>query len=153
MLLLRRWQPADARAVFELHNRALEAVDAHAGNGPWDDDLHHVTEVYLDSGGEFLVGELDGVIVAMGALRRLDPGTAELTRMRVDPVHWRRGIGRALLNALEARARELGVSRLTLTTTAGQTAAQRLYESTGYRLSGHGSQGRFALLHYAKELT
>ena len=41
------------------------------GNGPWDDDLHHIEAEYIDTGGEFSVGIIDGRIVAMGALKRL----------------------------------------------------------------------------------
>lgn len=152
MLTIRRWQPEDEPAVFDLHNRSLHAVDAHAGNGPWDDDLHHVPAVYLEAGGEFLVGVLEDEIVAMGALRQIDDGTAEVTRMRVDPAHWRRGFGRAMLEALEARAAELAYRRLVLGTTSGQTAAQRLYEQAGYTRCGTSRHGRFTVLHYEKRL-
>jgi hypothetical protein len=58
---------------------------AHLGNGPWDDDLHEIEAAYLRSGGEFLVGVLDGKVVAMGTLRRISPGKAEIKRMRVGP--------------------------------------------------------------------
>ena len=75
-LHIRRYREADHDAVWALHNLALHQVGAHAGNGPWDDDLHHVPAEYLDSGGEFLVGVVDARIVAMGALKRLGPDRA-----------------------------------------------------------------------------
>jgi len=131
-LIIRRYRDADHDAVWNVHNAALNAVDAHGGNGPWDDDLHAIPSVYLEAGGEFLVGELDGRVVATGAIVRRDDQTAEITRMRVHPDVWRCGFGRAILLRLEARAAELGYRHLRLETTAGQTAAQALYRAHGY---------------------
>src|SRR4051794_18882364 len=116
MLQIRRYQSGDHDQVWNLHNIALWQVGAHAGNGPWDNDLHDIEEVYLNNGGEFLVGVLDGQIVAMGAIRRITPDKAEVKRMRVHPDHQRRGFGRQILTALEDRARELGYHTLTLDT-------------------------------------
>jgi len=151
-LIIRRYCEADHDAVWDLHNAALEAVDAHGGNGPWDDDLHRVREAYLERGGEFLVGEVDGRIVAMGALERTDAEDAEVVRMRTHPDFWRRGFGRAILTRLERRAAELGCRRLHLHTTAGQTAARGLYEASGYRLTGRTHWKRFEVLRYEKDL-
>ncbi len=77
-LTIRRFGAADHDAVWAVHNLALHQVGAHAGSGPWDDDLHHVEEVYLRSGGEFLVGECGGQVVAMGALRRVSDAEAKV---------------------------------------------------------------------------
>ena len=59
-LRIRRYEPRDKRAVRRLHDDALNEVGAHLGSGPWDDDLDEIESVYLDQGGEFLVGVLDG---------------------------------------------------------------------------------------------
>lgn len=86
-LLIRRYHAADHDAVWDLHNLALLAVDAHlAVNGPWDEDLHHIEEVYLARRGEFLVGLVDGRIVAMGALRQIDERWGQVKRAR--QLHW-----------------------------------------------------------------
>jgi ribosomal protein S18 acetylase RimI-like enzyme len=151
-LSVRRYREGDHDAVWALHNVALHHVGAHVGNGPWDDDLHRVAETYLEGGGEFLVGEADGAIVAMGALRRRDATRGDITRMRVHPTHQRRGVGRAILAALEARAVELGYTTLFLDTTEQQTAAQRLYESSGYQETGRAEQFGFRVIHYRKQL-
>lgn len=60
VLQIRRYRSGDQQAVWELHNLALQQVGAHAGNGPWDGDLHDIERTYIDAGGEFLVGEIDG---------------------------------------------------------------------------------------------
>lgn len=108
-----------------------EKLAHNAGHGPWDDDLHNIEETYLKGDGEFLVAELDGEIVAMGALRASGTGRAELKRMRVNPRYQRRGLGELILEQLETRARELGVRILQLDTTVAQTAAQHLYRKHG----------------------
>jgi GNAT superfamily N-acetyltransferase len=131
-LTLRRYRDADHDAVWQLHNLALEAVGAHGGQGGWDDDLHRVGEAYLDAGGEFLVGECEGKLVAMGALLPVSGELARIKRMRVHPSFQRRGFGRRVLRALIDRARHDGYARLELDTTTLQTAAHRLYESEGF---------------------
>ena len=148
---VRRYGPADREAVRRLHDEALNAVGAHLGPGEWDRDLDAIESVYLQSGGEFLVGELEGRIVAMGALRRDPEGRAWITRMRVAPDLQGRGIGQTLLNRLHSRAAELGYDTLYLNTTVQQVAAQRLYESTGYRRVGQGTVGPFRCLFYERK--
>ena len=82
--------------------------------------------------GAFLVGYLDGVAVCCGGIKRLDERACELKRMYVAPDVRGRGVARALLEALEQRARRLGYSVARLDTGPKQPAAQRLYESAGY---------------------
>jgi len=130
---VRRYDHADHDAVVQLHHEALGATGAHLGPGPWDADLKRIDEVYLADGGEFLVATLDGEIVAMGALRRIEDEVAEIKRMRTAPAHQRRGLGRQVLICLERRAWELGYRRLCLDTTEKQFAARQLYETAGYR--------------------
>jgi len=150
---IRRYEPADHDAVWALHNLALNRVNAHGGNGAWDNDLYHVGEVYLGGGGEFLVGVLQGRIVAMGALRRADAECAEIKRMRVHPDVQRRGYGSAILHALEARAVELGYRTLSLDTTTRQTAAHAFYRRHGYRDIGRDRYAEFELILYQKSLS
>lgn len=82
--------------------------------------------------GAFVVAYVDETAVGCGAIRRLDEATAELKRMYVDPSVRGRGIGRALVDALEREARRLGVTRIVLETGTRLTPAIRLYESMGY---------------------
>jgi ribosomal protein S18 acetylase RimI-like enzyme len=116
-------------------------------------DLHEVEKVYFENGGEFLVGVLDGVVLAMGAFKRTDETRVEITRMRIHPDAQRRGYGQLILSALEARAREMGYATLHLETTVQQTAAQGLYERNGFVQTGTGRYEDFVLLRYEKPLT
>ena len=151
-LSFRRYEPSDFDQVWRLHKVALVDAGADAGEGPWEDDLRAIDDAYLASGGDFLVGEYQGRVVAMGALRRVGPADGEIARMRVRPELQRRGIGRALLELLETRAVEMGVRHLSLDTTAVQRAAQRLYESSGYTKVGEGERLGLVIYLYEKEL-
>ena len=151
---IRRYGESDHDEVWSLHNVALQEISgAHAGNGPWDDDLHHIKETYLDGGGEFVVGVEGGRIVAMGALKRSSSDRAEIKRMRVHPDSQRRGFGRAVLQRLEARAVELGYTALHLDTTVQQISAQKLYIHSGYAETGRDRFGSFDVILYEKSLT
>lgn len=135
MLHIRQYQLSDLAAVWNLHHLALQHIDADAGIGIWDDDLHDIENVYLANGGEFLVGECEQQVVAMGALQRVTVGKAEIRRMRVHPAHQGRGYGNAILDALETRAVQMGYEVLVLDTTVKQEVAQSLYRNRGYHVS------------------
>ena len=147
---IRRYRSSDRSAVWELHNLALSQIRAHPGNGLWGRDLQSVEAVYLATGGEFYVGVIDEHIVAMGALKRLTDGCAEIVRMRIHPRVQRRGLGAQMLRALERSARSRGVSVLIARTTIGQMAARRLYSGHGYREIGSRREGAFEVLTFEK---
>jgi putative acetyltransferase len=88
---------------------------------------------HLEGGqGVFLVARDDGRAVGCGAIRLLDPMTAEAKRMYVEPDQRGKGIGRAILAGLEAAAKQLGVSRLVLETGIHQHEALSLYRRAGF---------------------
>ena len=147
---IRRYRPSDKRAVRRLHDDALNEVGAHPGAGPWDDDLDDIEGVYLDSGGEFLVGILEGEVVAMGVIRRVSPDAAEVKRMRVRPGLQGRGYGQTLLDALHRSAANLDYTTLHLDTTVQQRAARHLYTKNGYREAGRGKVGPFDCVFYER---
>jgi putative acetyltransferase len=93
-----------------------------------------ISEAQVQPGdGAFVVAYLDGAAVGCGAIRRVDEATAELKRMYVDPSLRGRGIGRAIVDALESEARQLRVSRVVLETGTRLTSAIQLYERMGYK--------------------
>lgn len=82
--------------------------------------------------GAFLVGYEDGEAVACGGLRRLEDGVCEIKRMYVMPGARSRGVGRALLAALEDAARELGYERVRLDAGPEQRHSRVLFAAAGY---------------------
>ncbi len=152
MLTIRASQPSDQPFIWTLHYRALEAVGANKGVGPWDDDLKDIESAYWKQGGAFLVGVYQGQIVAMGGLRRLSERAAEVTRMRVDPRYQRQGFGTQILQTLEQRARDFGYLTLRLDTTVRQVAAQRLYAKQGFQEVCRTGDGDFTTVIMEKSL-
>ena len=133
-LLIRRAVASDAVALTALNEYGLRAAgiqlddDIYAGDGAdWSSPSYSAA-----SGGCLLVGEADGSVVAMGALRRVDGTTAELLRMRVAPEHQGRGYATAMLQVLEAEAVEMAYGQIMLITGEEQHPAVDLYVLHGY---------------------
>ncbi|MEU7002445.1 GNAT family N-acetyltransferase [Nonomuraea sp. NPDC046570] len=152
-LRIRRYRWSDLDEVYALHQICLAQVGIVPGDGVYyDDDFPRIHEVYLSCGGEFLIGEIDSRLVAMGALRPLDEQTVETCRLRVHPEFQRRGFGALMLAALEAKAIELGFSRLRGDTTLNQGAALSLYEKQGWREISRQQVGELTVVYGEKQL-
>ncbi|QIS17204.1 GNAT family N-acetyltransferase [Nocardia terpenica] len=82
--------------------------------------------------GALLVVVEAGEPVAGGAFRRLDTETAELKRIWTAREHRRRGLGRFVLEQLEAEIGRRGYRRIYLTTGPRQPEAVGLYRAAGY---------------------
>ncbi|MEE6210436.1 GNAT family N-acetyltransferase [Salarchaeum sp. III] len=140
-LRIRRYEPGDRDAADAVIEAALRHANAYFEDAPALVDGDRIAE-YVDAGGEFLVGLLDGELVATAAFRppkgiaadlaTLDETTAEVKRMHVHPDHHRRGFGQAMYDELEARASEAGFTRLVLSTSARQEPAHAFYRQNGY---------------------
>jgi GNAT superfamily N-acetyltransferase len=113
------------RAEVEALYEGLD-MNSHEMPAAGPDQLH-------PPAGAFLVGyDETGTAVCCGGIKRLADGGCELKRMYVAPPARGRGIARALLAALEARARHMGFTIARLDTGPSQHAARHLYESAGY---------------------
>ena len=90
-------------------------------------------ELFEDPDGYFLLARLDGRPAGCAGICRCEgERTAELRRMYVAPEARRLGVARALMNALEEKARVLGYAMLRLETGPEQPEAVRLYETGGF---------------------
>ena len=152
MFEIRRYEARDREAVLCLHRKALERVGARPGDSPRFDDLGYIEEAFLKNRGEFLVGCVDGQVVAMGGVKRVSDTHAEIVRMRVMPEFQGQGFGKAILLSLEAVARRLGYGELTLQTTTRQLAAQALYTRYGYHETERLEDCGFEVIRYRKDL-
>jgi GNAT superfamily N-acetyltransferase len=81
-----------------------------------------------------------GFATTLPAGREDLPGCGLLGALYVDPDHWSRGIGRALLHAARARLVKLGCDQAILWVLAGNTRAQRFYEQNGWVSDGQQRQ-------------
>ncbi|TYL40228.1 N-acetyltransferase [Natronococcus pandeyae] len=131
--------PADAEAIREVHVRSIrglgtdayttEQVDAWAAGCESADYERAIRDL------EFLVAERDGAVVGFGSLAPEPPGRyeadvdAEITGLYVDPSVARQGVGSAIYDELERRARRSGVETLGLSASRN---AVPFYEARGY---------------------
>jgi len=151
-LLIRRYRDSDFDEMFRLHHLALVHAGADAGEGPWDDDLRSIKKGYLGDRGKFLIATIGGRLVGMGALRKKGEKTAEIKRMRVRPGLQGKGIGTKLLERLEAKAKELGYSRIILDSTTKQAGALSFYRKHGYNAIERKRVGKFDVIIMEKKL-
>ncbi len=115
-----------AQYFAELDKRFDGGFDA-AASIPADDDELRAPK------GAFLVARLDGSPVGCGAVKTVSPGVGSIKRMWVCRAVRGIGVGRRLLQALEAEARTLGLSVLRLETNRKLHEARSLYVRSGYR--------------------
>lgn len=102
--------------------------------------------------GAFLVGHLGGRAIAIGGVRRLTDETCEIKRMYVVPDARSRGVGRALLMALEDAARGLGYRAVHLDAGAQQQHSIALFADTGYQQIPAYNGNHIAIYFGAKQL-
>jgi [ribosomal protein S18]-alanine N-acetyltransferase len=131
----RAMQPGDLGAVLAIAAAAPEAPqwrDAEYGaylEGDGRDPLLRVA----------VVAEADGRVAGFAAATLLVDGTenrCELDTMAVDPGARRRGMGRALLEAVLAWAAERGARRMGLEVRRSNAAALALYGRMGFAVEG-----------------
>jgi ribosomal protein S18 acetylase RimI-like enzyme/DNA-binding MarR family transcriptional regulator len=87
----------------------------------------------IKPGGVVLFARLNRKIVGTCALLKHDAGVFELTKMAVAKEARRRSVGTALTLAIVRRAQALGAKEIWLETHPTMVAAQRLYESLGFK--------------------
>ncbi|MGZ6213915.1 MAG: GNAT family N-acetyltransferase [Candidatus Limnocylindria bacterium] len=88
--------------------------------------------VFAPPQGAFLIARLGGRPVGCGGVCRLDAQTAEVKRMYVAEDIRGRGLGRRLLDELEAQASGMGYLTIRLETGNLQPEAIGLYRAAGY---------------------
>ncbi|WP_062518481.1 GNAT family N-acetyltransferase [Demequina gelatinilytica] len=79
-----------------------------------------------------------GALLGVGAIAVIEPGHGEIKSMRTAGDQRGRGVATAVLDHLLGRARELGLSRVSLETGTAEPfhAAHRLYERSGFTECG-----------------
>lgn len=130
-LILRRATNTDAeaiaalvRAAFEEHQgRTDPPMSAHSESAENVREKMQTQEILLACDGEMVVG-----CVTL----KPEPGRLRLFRLAVLPSHRRLGIGRALTDAVETRARELGLPHVRLACRLSLTGNRAWYARLGF---------------------
>jgi ribosomal protein S18 acetylase RimI-like enzyme len=137
-VLIRHYEARDHDGIWRLHREGVRQTRSEypgAAKG-YEDDLRAIEETYLSEGSNFWVVEAPEGLVGMATIFRIDAKTGRLRRMRVTEARRRRGLVRTLLDTAVAFCRESGCDRVILDTTEQQTAAQKLYEGSGFARTG-----------------
>jgi GNAT superfamily N-acetyltransferase len=100
-----------------------------------DGELRRLPEIFSAARRNgFWTVEADGRIIGMFGIEACDANRTELRRMYLDKPYRGRGIAQRMLACAEARARELGFTKIVLSTAEVQHAAIGFYRKSGYRL-------------------
>lgn len=133
-LLIRDARREDAAALVELLDQLGYPASAGAVT-------RRVERLAASAADHLVVAELDGRVVGLAALHvsssvEHDEDAGKLSAMIVDEAYRRRGIGEALVVAIEREARTRGCRLLFLTTAEHRKDAHEFYRRVGFEETG-----------------
>ncbi|NJR41065.1 MAG: GNAT family N-acetyltransferase [Leptolyngbyaceae cyanobacterium CSU_1_4] len=135
--LIRDWQPPDRQAVAN-HVQSI-LVEYGLANEPVgaDQDVLTVEDSYWAKGGEFWVIETQGRLVGTAGYYPVARGenAVEIRKMYLRSDVRGQGLGRYLLQALEAAIATQGYTQIWIQTASILKEAVQLYERNGYQPS------------------
>lgn len=141
---IRRAAPGDAAALVELARTVgAEPEGWLIADGQWrtpSEERRYLRAVRRHSHAAVFVAEApEGIVGRLSIARDPHPASEHVADLglMVSAGHRRQGIGRALMSAAEAWAREAGVRKLELHVFPHNEAAIALYEKLGFRREGY----------------
>ncbi|MDT9693174.1 GNAT family N-acetyltransferase [Streptomyces sp. P9(2023)] len=138
--------PSDVPAVKAVIDAAFTHYIERIGLVPSPMEADHGANVA--AGRVFVAGDpVVGLVVVIPEADHL-----YLDTVAVHPDAQGTGLGRALLDWVDARARELGLAEVRLLTNAMMWENQKLYERYGYELVERRADGPYDRMHYRKRL-
>src|SRR3982750_338652 len=102
-----------AAALFRAYAKALPVDLAPQG---FSQELESLPGVYGPPGGELLLAKRGDHVLGCIAIKALAPGVAEIKRLFVRPRERKTGLGKALVTAAIATAKQLGYGEIKLDT-------------------------------------
>lgn len=130
------------REFVELDTEEVVALWRAAGLvRPWNDPHRDITRKLAVQRDLFLVGEVDGVVVAT-AMAGYDGHRGWINYLAVEPAHQGRGYGRLLMADVEARLTAVGCPKLNLQVRSDNTDALGFYAALGYSVDAAVSLGK-----------
>ena len=132
---IRDWQAADRVGAAELIHSVLSEYGLSWEPDGADRDVLQVEECYFQTGGEFWVIERQNQLVGTGAYYPIERGknAVEIRKMYLLPQARGCGLGKYLLQQLEAAIIDRGFEQIWIETASVLAEAVKLYEVNGYQ--------------------
>lgn len=123
---------ADIASVRELFREYAVSIGVDLEYQGFNAELGGLPGQYAPPSGELLLAKVNGEVAGCIALRALDRSTLEMKRLYVRPSTRGTGLGKRLVEAAIAIARQGGYAELRLDTLPSMDAAQALYRTLGF---------------------
>ena len=133
-MMIRAFQPSDEAGVVELWRRC-DLVR------PWNDPHKDIARKLKVRPDLFLVGEIDGAIVAT-AMAGYDGHRGWINYLGVDPDHHRKGLARQIMSEAERLLRKEGCSKINLQVRSSNSQAIEFYRQIGFAVDDVVSMGK-----------
>jgi ribosomal protein S18 acetylase RimI-like enzyme len=133
-VIVRAFQPSDEASVIELWRRCDLLR-------PWNDPHKDIARKIKVRPDLFLVGELDGAIVAT-AMAGYDGHRGWINYLGVDPDHRRAGLARQIMSEAERLLRKEGCSKINLQVRSSNAQAIEFYRQIGFAIDDVVSMGK-----------
>ena len=121
---IRRFIEQDRKAVISLWRRCGLLV-------PWNHPDLDIDRKLKVQGELFLVGEIDGDVVAV-AMGGYEGHRGWINYLAIDPDMRRRGLGRMMMERIEAGLRDMGCPKINLQVRENNLDVIKFYEKLGY---------------------
>ncbi|MCB4456601.1 GNAT family N-acetyltransferase [Leisingera sp. McT4-56] len=108
-------------------------IDVYLRHQKFDEQIREVLIHFTPPKGECLLARQDGRPIGILMLKDLGGGVCEMNRMFVRPSARGLGAGRALVEELKRRARDMGFRTMTLSALPRHHEALSLYRSCGFK--------------------
>jgi ribosomal protein S18 acetylase RimI-like enzyme len=125
-LKIRIFEPADERAVFRLWQNCGLVV-------PWNDPHRDIVRKLEVQPELFLVGCLDGLIVA-SVMAGYEGHRGWINYLAVAPSHQRQGFGRMMMQEAERRLKDIGCPKINLQVRTSNVGVIEFYKRIGFKL-------------------
>jgi ribosomal protein S18 acetylase RimI-like enzyme len=133
-MLIRAFQLSDEQAVIELWHRC-------ALTRAWNDPRKDIARKLRVNPEMFLVGEIDGRIVAT-AMAGYDGHRGWINYLAVDPDRQRKGLARSIMQEAERLLRAAGCPKINLQVRSSNSEAIEFYRRIGFAIDDVVSMGK-----------